>query len=422
MNQTPDPHSCCTPADDEPLLTVDEALARISDLIEPLGGRQQVALRSALGRVLAADVSSPVAVPPYTNSAMDGYAVRGVDLALGESDGLRLIGESFAGHAFDGEVAAGECVRIMTGAVMPAGCDTVIMQEATQVDGDNVRFTGGAKPGQNVRHAGEDLAAGEMALIAGCRLLPAELGLLASLGVAEVPVKRRVRVAFFSTGDELCSLGEPLREGCLYDSNRYTLHGMLTRFGADIIDLGVIRDSPDLTEQAFRDAAAQADVVITSGGVSVGEADFVKDALDKLGDIAFWRIAMKPGKPLAFGRLDGGAYFFGLPGNPVSVMVTFYQFVRPALEKLSGRTPKPPLWLRAPVLDRLRKSPGRTEFQRGILTTGEDGRLAVRSSGAQGSGILRSMSVADCFIRLPAECGNVEPGTLVDLQPFEGAV
>ncbi|HEY5718976.1 MAG TPA: gephyrin-like molybdotransferase Glp [Gammaproteobacteria bacterium] len=422
MNAPADPHNCCTPSAGDPMLSVDEALAQIAAQVTPLPGSQRVALRDALGRVLAEDVASRVAVPPYTNSAMDGYAVRGADLELGSGDGLRLVGEAFAGHAFAGTLGRGECVRIMTGAVVPDGADTVIMQEAVSVDGDLVRFPPGVHPGDNVRHAGEDLPAGEVALRAGTRLLPAELGLLASLGVGEVTVSRRVRVAFFSTGDELCSIGEPLREGCLYDSNRYTLHGMLTRWGAEVIDLGVIRDEPALIEQAFRDAAAQADVVITSGGVSVGEADFVKDALDQLGDIGFWRIRMKPGKPLAFGRFHDGSWFFGLPGNPVSVMVTFYQFVRPALEKLAGREPKPSLWLRVPCLDRLKKVPGRTEFQRGILTTGDDGRLAVRSTGSQGSGILRSMSVADCFIRLEAESGNVEAGTLVDVQPFEGVV
>jgi molybdopterin molybdotransferase len=305
---------------------------------------------------------------------------------------------------------------------MPAGCDTVVMQEATTVSGETIRMAPGGKTGMNVRHAGEDLRAGAVALSAGMRLKPVDLGLLASVGIAEVPVRRRIRVAFFSTGDELCSIGEPLREGCLYDSNRYTLYGMLTRAGADVLDLGVVRDTREAIEQAFRDAAALADVVITSGGVSVGEADFVKETLDRLGGIDFWRIAMKPGKPLAFGRLDGGAYFFGLPGNPVSVMVTFYQFVRPALRRLAGERATPEVWLRAPCLSPLKKSPGRTEFQRGVLTSGPDGQLAVQTSGAQGSGILHSMSVADCFIRLPAESGDVEAGTLVDVQPFDGIV
>jgi len=422
MSQNHDPHDCCGPADAVKPLAVEAALQRILDLTEPLHGQERVAVRAALGRVLAADVHASVDVPPYTNSAMDGYALRGADLDLAASDGLRLVGESFAGHPFPGTVAAGECVRIMTGAVMPAGCDTVVMQEATTVSGETIRIAPGGKTGMNVRHAGEDLRAGAVALSAGMRLKPVDLGLLASVGIAEVPVRRRIRVAFFSTGDELCSIGEPLREGCLYDSNRYTLYGMLTRAGADVLDLGVVRDTREAIEQAFRDAAALADVVITSGGVSVGEADFVKETLDRLGGIDFWRIAMKPGKPLAFGRLDGGAYFFGLPGNPVSVMVTFYQFVRPALRRLAGERATPEVWLRAPCLSPLKKSPGRTEFQRGVLTSGPDGQLAVQTSGAQGSGILHSMSVADCFIRLPAESGDVEAGTLVDVQPFDGIV
>ena len=422
MSIKTDPHDCNVPADGSRLMSVDEALARIEALTSPLVGEERVAIRSALGRVLARDVTATVDVPPYTNSAMDGYALRGADLEAASGDGLRLVGDSFAGHPFGGSVGAGECVRIMTGAMMPDGADTVVMQEATTVDGETVRLAPGGKPGMNVRGAGEDLRAGGLALPSGTRLKPVDLGLLASVGVAEVSVRRRVRVAFFSTGDELCSIGEALREGCLFDSNRYTLYGMLTRFGAEVIDLGVVRDTREAIEQAFRDAADQADVVITSGGVSVGEADFVKETLDRLGGIDFWRIAMKPGKPLAFGRLDGGAYFFGLPGNPVSVMVTFYQFVLPALRRLAGEQAKPAMWLRAPCLSRLKKGKGRTEFQRGVLVTGADGQLAVDTTGSQGSGILHSMSVADCFIRLPADSGEIEPGTMVDVQPFEGLV
>ncbi len=422
MTSKPDPHDCNVPADGSRLMSVDEALERITALTEPVSGEERVAVRSALGRVLARDVTASVDVPPYTNSAMDGYALRGADLDAMAGDGLRLVGDSFAGHPFAGSVGAGECVRIMTGAMMPAGADTVVMQEATRVDGETVRVAPGGKPGMNVRNAGEDLRAGGVALPAGTRVKPVDLGLLASVGIAEVPVKRRVRVAFFSTGDELCSIGEPLRDGCLFDSNRYTLYGMLNRCGAEVIDLGVVRDTREAIEQAFRDAAALADVVITSGGVSVGEADFVKETLDRLGGIDFWRIAMKPGKPLAFGRLDGGAYFFGLPGNPVSVMVTFYQFVLPALRRLAGEQASAPLWLRAPCLSKLKKGKGRTEFQRGVLVTGPDGQLAVDTTGSQGSGILHSMSVANCFIRLPAESGEIAPGTLVDVQPFEGLV
>jgi molybdopterin molybdotransferase len=388
MTTKTDPHDCNVPADGSRLMSVDEAHARIEALIEPLSGEERVAIRAALGRVLAHDVSATVDVPPYTNSAMDGYALRGADLEAAVGQGLRLVGDSFAGHPFSGSVGPGECVRIMTGAMMPDGADTVVMQEATTVDGETIRVATGGKPGMNVRGAGEDLRAGGIALASGTRLKPVDLGLLASVGVAEVSVRRRVRVAFF----------------------------------AEVIDLGVVRDTREAIEQAFRDAAAQADVVITSGGVSVGDADFVKETLDRLGGIDFWRIAMKPGKPLAFGRLDGGAYFFGLPGNPVSVMVTFYQFALPALRRLAGEQAKPALWLRAPCLSRLKKGKGRTEFQRGVLVTGPDGQLAVDTTGSQGSGILHSMSVADCFIRLPAESGEIEPGTMVDVQPFEGIV
>jgi len=422
MSTKPDAHSCDTPNNKQPLLSVDEAIDRIGALVTPVPDLQHVALRDALGRILATDIAGHVDVPPYTNSAMDGYALRGSDLALAEGAGVRLAGQALAGHPYHDEVAAGTCIRIMTGAPVPDGTDTVIMQEACKVSGDLVRIAPGACVGQNVRFAGEDLKAGEAALRAGTRVLPAELGLLASLGIAEVPVYRRVRVAFFSTGDELCSIGETLREGCLYDSNRYTLHGMLTRLGMEVIDLGVIRDQPEAIEAAFDDAARQADVVITSGGVSVGDADYVKATLDKLGTIDFWRIAMKPGKPLACGRLGDKALFFGLPGNPVSVMVTFYQFVRPALLRLAGDRASIPIWIRVPTATTLHKAKGRTEFQRGVLSAAADGSLEVTSTGAQGSGMLRSMSVANCFIRLAADSSGVEAGSTVDVQPFEGVV
>jgi molybdopterin molybdotransferase len=313
-------------------------------------------------------------------------------------------------------------VRIMTGGVVPAGCDTIVMQEHAEAKGDNVRIGGGHQRGQNLRRAGEDLKAGQIALKRGLLLRPAEIGLIASLGIGEVGVFRKLRVAFFSTGDELRSIGTALGAGQIYDSNRYTIHGMLTRLGCDAIDMGVVRDDPKLLEQAFADAAAAADVVITSGGVSVGEADFVKDLLERLGEVVFWKIAMKPGRPLAYGRI-ANAHFFGLPGNPVSVMVTFYQFVRDALLKLSGRDPLPPLpAFTVPCTSNLRKAPGRTEFQRGVLTQDASGHWSVRVTGEQGSGILSSMSEANCFIVLPEAQGNVAAGTSVQVQVMEGIV
>jgi molybdopterin molybdotransferase len=314
-----------------------------------------------------------------------------------------------------------QCVRIFTGGVVPVECDTVIMQEKATATGKSIRFAPGLKLGQNVRQAGEDLKEGAIALAKGRIVRPAELGLIASLGISEVAVVRPLRVAFFSTGDELVSIGSPLGEGEIYDSNRYTIFGMLAKMGIEGIDMGVVRDDPASLEHAFRTAADIADVVITSGGVSVGEADFVKTLLGKLGEVVFWKIAMKPGRPLAYGKIQN-AHFFGLPGNPVSVMVTFYQFVRDALLTLQGVSPLPvqPL-LKAVCTSAIKKAPGRTEFQRGVLYL-EDGVWKVRTTGEQGSGILKSMSDANCFIMLHDHVGNVEAGTTVDVQILEGVV
>jgi molybdopterin molybdotransferase len=403
-------------------MPVDKARAFIHRFLEPLTATLRVPIRDALGRVLAADVVSPVDVPSHRNSAMDGWAMRGADLRPDGETTLEEIGASFAGRPYAGKLGAGQCVRIMTGGVVPEGADTVVMQERARAQGMQVTFAAGQKPGQNVRHAGEDLRRGAVALARGRIVRPAELGLLASLGIGEVAVFRPLRVAFFSTGDELKSIGTALGEGEIYDSNRYTLHGMLRRLGCDVLDMGVVRDDPALLEAAFREAAANADVVITSGGVSVGEADFVKGLLGKLGEVVFWKIAMKPGRPLAYGRLMG-AHFFGLPGNPVSVMVTFYQFVREALLRLMGADPVAPIpTFPATCTARLKKAPGRTEFQRGVLSRGPDGSLAVAPTGEQGSGILKSMSEANCFIILGDAVGNVEPGTVVEVQYLEGLV
>ena len=403
-------------------MSVDQARAFIHRFLEPIEGTLRVPVRSALGRVLAEDVLSPVDVPAHRNSAMDGWAMRGADLKADGETTLTEIGTSFAGKPFGGPVGPGQCVRIMTGGVVPEGADTVVMQERAKANGKSVTFAAGQKSGQNVREAGEDLRAGSVALRRGRILRPADLGLVASLGVGEVGVRRALRVAFFSTGDELKSIGTQLGEGEIYDSNRYTIYGMLQRLGCETLDMGVVRDDPQLLERAFAEAARIADVVITSGGVSVGEADFVKAMLDKLGEVVFWKIAMKPGRPLAYGKI-GGAHFFGLPGNPVSVMVTFYQFVRDALLVLQGADPVDPLpTFSATCTGRLRKAPGRTEFQRGVLARAADGVLTVKPTGEQGSGILKSMSEANCFIILSEATGNVEPGTVVQVQPLEGLV
>ena len=403
-------------------MPVDRARTLIRQFLTPVTATERVHVRAALDRVLAEDVVSPVAVPGHDNSAMDGWAVRFADLAADGETTLPRIGESFAGKPFAGTLAPGTAVRIFTGGVMPPGADTVVMQErATEIDG-GVRIAAGAvtKAGQNRRFAGEDVKRGQVVFRRGQPVRPAELGMIASLGVNEVTVYRRLRVAFFSTGDELKSIGTPLAAGEIYDSNRYTLYGMLVRLGCEIVDMGVVPDVPEALEHAFATAAANADVVITSGGVSVGEADFVKQLMDKLGEVLFWKIAMKPGRPLAYGRI-GAAHFFGLPGNPVSVMVTFYQFVRDALLVLQGRADVAPVpTFRATLAAPIRKAPGRTEFQRGILTPAAGGGYEVRTTGDQGSGILSSMSQANCFIVLGTDTGNVAAGEAVDVQLLEG--
>jgi len=414
---------CDRPAHGSGALRLDEARERIIAGITPVTDVESVGLRDALGRVLAHPVRASVDVPSHRNSAMDGYALAGAELPAAGSAAFEVLGTSWAGRPFEGRVAAGQCVRIMTGAMMPGDTDTVIMQEHVLRDGERIVIEAGHRAGQNVRPAGEDIRSGEVALEAGVQLRPAELGLLASLGVGEVPVLRRPRVAIFSTGDELRPIGAALEPGQIYDSNRYTLYGMLTRLGLEVIDLGVVPDTRDDTLQAFESAAAQADAIVTSGGVSVGEADFVTETLERHGRIGFWKVAMKPGKPMAFGRF-GPAYFFGLPGNPVSVMVTFYQLVQPALRALSGASGiEPPLLVRATCETRLRKKPGRLEFQRGVLERDPvGGGYVVRSAGHQGAGVLRSMSQANCFMILPLEQGDVEPGTEIEVQPFAGLV
>jgi len=405
---------------DPDALRVDKALEAIRACLSPITATETIEIRRTLGRVLAQEIVPSINVPAHDNSAMDGYALRFSDLKPGET-ALTEVGSAFAGRVFGGKVGAGECVRVMTGAVMPAGTDTVVIQEAARKDGNRVVIPPGQKKAQNVRYAGEDLKAGIAVLRSGKWIGPADLGLIASLGIGEVRVKRRLKVAFFATGDELASIGAPLKEGEVYDSNRYTLHGMLARLGVELVDLGVVRDDPKLLEGAFRRAAEGADAVITTGGVSVGEADFTRELMAKLGEVLFWRIAMRPGRPMAFGRI-GNAFLFGLPGNPVAVMVTFYQFVRDALLHLAGRTDDYTIpLLKVPAAEPLRKVPGRTEYQRGVLFH-EDGEWKVRTTGQQGSGVLRSMSAANCFIVLEHARGKVGAGEQVSVQLFDGLV
>ena len=409
---------------DPQALSASHVNAFLAELVQPVHEAESVSPMQALDRILAEDVVSPISVPPHDNSAMDGFAFRGSEMQTGQATRLRVVGTALAGKAWAGSCGAGECVRIMTGAIMPAGLDTVAPQELVQVDGEQVVIPAGLlHTGDNRRLLGEDLMAGRPALSAGTRLTPAACGLIASLGLPQVKVWRRPRVAYFSTGDEILSLGEPPREGAVYDSNRYTVFGLLTRLGCEVIDLGVVKDQPELLEAAFRRAAAQADAVITSGGVSVGEADYTKAMMKKLGDVAFWRIAMRPGRPMAVGRLTAGghsALLFGLPGNPVAVMVTYAAFVRPALQKLMGWNAPPQPMLRARAVDTMRKKPGRTEYQRGIVERREDGELWVRLTGNQGSGVLSSMVQANGLIVLGHAQPTVQSGDWVDVMMFDG--
>ena len=401
-------------------LHVDKAREVIRSFLVPIREAERLPVRLALGRILAEDIVSTMNVPAHDNSAMDGYALRHAELAGDGPTTLKVIGTAFAGKAFGGAPAKGECVRVMTGAVMPAGCDTVVIQEIVKAEGDIALIPPGQKQGQNRRFAGEDLTLGNVVLKSGQAIRPAELGLIASLGIGEVTVRRRLRVAFFSTGDELVSVGTALKEGQVYDSNRYTLWGMLARLDVEIIDLGVVPDDPHSLEYAFNDAAAKADVVITSGGVSVGEADFTRKLLGEMGEVLFWKIAMKPGRPMAFGKI-GKAHFFGLPGNPVAVMVTFHQFVRDALLRIAGRTDDTTLpLLKMPCTSAIKKSPGRTEYVRGRMTQAPAGDWQVAITGSQGSGVLRSMSEANCFIVLGHEQSGIKPGDLVSVQVFDG--
>ncbi|MCN4144464.1 MAG: molybdopterin molybdotransferase MoeA [Thiohalomonas sp.] len=410
---------------DNQFLSVSEVQKRIISDIKAIDGIEQVDLRQALNRILAKDVTATFDSPPFDNSGMDGYAFSSKelnDIAGQSSLTLRIAGQSFAGHPYFGKIASGEAIRIMTGAQVPEGVDTVVIQEHTETPDENtVKITTIPKAFANVRKAGDDLTTGQTFLARGKKLSPTDLAFLATQGIAEVKATRKLRVAFFSTGDELRSIGETLGEGDIYDSNRYSLYGLLKNLDIELIDMGVIPDDRSAIEEAFKTAANVADAVITSGAVSVGEADFVKETLEKLGQINFWKIAMKPGKPLAFGSI-GDSLFFGLPGNPVSVIATFYQFVQPALKRMKGQDIVLPLMIKAKTTELLKKRPGRTDFQRGILEQSDNGKLMVRNAGAQASHVLTSMSRANCFMVIPAEIGSIEAGEMVDVQPFEGLI
>lgn len=397
------------------LMALDAALEKMLSRISPLTESETLPLLQSFGRVLARDITSPMDVPGFDNSAMDGYAVRLADLA--ENKTLPVAGKAFAGQPFCGEWPAGSVIRIMTGAPVPQGCEAVVMQEEAEASDAGVRISAAVRAGQNIRRRGEDIAQNAAVLKAGQKLSVAEVPLLASLGIATADVVRKIRVAVFSTGDELRLPGEALGEGQIYDTNRLAVHLMLEQLGCEVINLGIIRDDPAQLREAFLAADRQADVVISSGGVSVGEADYTKTLLEELGEIGFWKLAIKPGKPFAFGRLPH-SWFCGLPGNPVSAALTFYQLVQPLLLKLAGAGPAAPLRLKVRAAGRFKKSPGRLDFQRGVLRTGADGQPEVVTTGHQGSHIFSSFSQGNCFVVLERERGNVEPGEWVDVELF----
>lgn len=406
-------------------MSVVQARQFIQQFLSPVVATETASVRNSLGRVLAADIVSPSNVPNHNNSAMDGFAFK----FSGHLKTLKVIGTAYAGKAFEGAVNPGECVKIMTGAVIPTGADTVVMQERIAIKSDRITLLDAPKQGLNVRLAGEDLKLGQTVLAKGHVMKPADLGLVASLGIGEVTVYHPLKVAFFSTGDELVSVGQPLDVGQIYDSNRYTLYGMLSRLNMQISDLGNIPDDPKLLEKTLLDAAENNDVVITSGGVSVGEADYMKALLAKHGQVLFWKINMKPGRPLAYGKIgknnDKQAHYFGLPGNPVSAMVTFYQFVQPALQAISGAAYRPVPFFNVECADSIKKATGRTEFQRGILFEDmQDGHVVwkVKPLPNQGSGVLSSMSTANCFIVLDETVGNCEVGTSVRVQLLDSFI
>lgn len=409
--------------DDSPI-SVDQARNWILSNLNPITDSEEVDLKSALGRILANDVLSPIDVPAYNNSAMDGYAFDGTQLHGDQVLRLDIAGEALAGHPYQQQVELGTCIKIMTGAVMPDSCDTVVPQEFVSCASNQIEIPANKiKQGNNCRSRGEDLRNGSCAITKGKLLGPAELGLLASLGIAKIRVQKRLKVVYFSTGDEVRSLGETLEAGCIYDSNRYTVFGMLSRLGCEVIDMGVVEDQPAALEQALRCACDQADVIITSGGVSVGTADHTKQVIAKLGQINFWNIAMRPGRPLAFGEIQSNsksAYLFGLPGNPVATMISFYFFVKQALQQLNGAIISPPILVPATSTQAIAKRPGRTEYQRGIAKRNASGLLEVGITGAQGSGMLRSMSEANCIIVLHEDQANVVEGSLLDILLLEG--
>ncbi|SIS96301.1 bifunctional molybdopterin-guanine dinucleotide biosynthesis adaptor protein MobB/molybdopterin molybdotransferase MoeA [Neptunomonas antarctica] len=410
--------SCFDPiANPNGMISVEQGVAAILVQIAESAQVERMPLSRAINHVLAEDQISALHVPPHTNSAMDGYAICAETLPVQKQHTLKVVGRVLAGGAYTGVLAPGEAVEIMTGAALPAGADSIVIREAVTREGEQMMFSETVKIGQHVRQKGEDIKAGSVALSAGCLIRPQELGLLASLGMQHVVVFKPLRVAIFSTGDEVVAQGQVLPENCIYDTNRFTLTGLLQRMGCVVIDLGIIEDSQDSMERVLREAARQADMVISSGGVSMGQADYIKQALETVGDIDFWRVAMRPGRPLAFGVV-GQVPFFGLPGNPVAVMVTFLQFVQPALRKMMGQRGWQPIKMMAVAQEKIKSRAGRIDYSRGVYRINDQGELVVQTTGAQGSGILTSMVQANCLIEIGEQYSQVDAGDRILIQPF----
>lgn len=399
------------------LLSVKNALIKISDALAPVSGNETVALMSALGRITHETILSPLDIPPFRNSSMDGYAFFSGDIKDNAPTSLTISGTSWAGKPFRDRLLPGHCIRIFTGAVVPEGADSVAIQEQVETKDGKILLSTEVKPNQNIRNPGDDIRQGSILLKSAKKLTAIDLGLLASSGLYNLSVKRKLKIAFFSTGDELTPIGNTLEPGQIHDSNRYILKGLLENHTYEVSDLGTIPDNKRHLKNSLMEAAGNHDVIITTGGASVGEADYIKEILDEIGKVNFWKIAMKPGKPLAFGSIEGCA-FFGLPGNPVSVIATFHQIVSPALQKLSGEISKRPIRLYANCISPLKKFAGRQEYQRGILKQLDNGQFTVESAGKQGSHILSAISRANCYIVLPAECSGVCPGEQVVVEPF----
>lgn len=414
------PQASCTDIFESGLLPVEQALAHIISTLPCVDDYEIISIEKAKARTLAQTITASFNVPKHNNSAVDGYGLNACDLPARGTTSLAVIGSSYAGEPYFNNVTAGQCVRIMTGAIIPEGVDTVLMQEHVELKNNAIHIDNRHKPGQNIRLAGEDLRQGEVILKTGKFLTPADIGLIASLGIAEIKVKRKLKIAIASTGNEVISIGDSADKSSLYDSNRYSLCAALDRPDVEIINLGILQDNPEALLNSFNQASQTADIIISSGGVSVGDADHTKTALKHSGQVDFWKIAIKPGRPLAFGHI-GNSVFFGLPGNPVAVMVSFYQFVLPAIETMLGIKNKaiaPTLQVKSS--ENIRKKSGRTEIVRGILQQEADGTWSVKTTGKQGSGILRSMSLANVFIILEHERDTVKAGESVTVQPFSG--